>query len=257
MAQVKSFFSRYFFSIAVIGLYLFLYIPLFVLIFFSFNDSQSSFHFGGFSLRWYRELFASTEIWEALLNSLIVAVSAVTLSITMGMLLIFYSPNNRFFNKLFLMFYGNLAIPEIVIAVGMLSFFSYLSVPLGLTTLIAGHTILGLGYVVPILHSRYSELSGKYTEASLDLGATRGQTLLKIIMPLLSPALLASALIVFIISLDDFVISFFCSGAASQTLPIYIFSMIRVGASPVVSALSTLLLLASSVLVIAYSSLQF
>jgi spermidine/putrescine transport system permease protein len=254
--MVKSIFSKYFFPLAVISLYLFLYIPLFVLIAFSFNTNEFSFEWGSFSLRWYRELFASVEIWDALLNSFIVAISSVALSLTMGILLIFYSAHNGIFNRAFLLFYGNLAVPEIVLAVGMLSFFSFFSIPLGITTLIAGHTLLGLGFVVPILYSRFTELSDQYAEASLDLGATPEQTLIKIILPLLSPALLAAALIVFIISLDDFVISFFCAGSSTQTLPIYIFSMIRVGASPVVSALSTLLLTVSSILVLIFSSLQ-
>lgn len=239
----------------VLCLYLFLYIPIIVLVLFSFNDNEFTYQWSSFSLRWYRELFASTEIWDALKNSLIVATSSVFLSITMGVLLVFYS-GNSFFKKSFLLFYGNLAVPEIVLAVGMLSFFAFFSIPLGLTTLIAGHTLIGLGYVVPIVHSRFIELDDRYTEASLDLGATQGQTLMKVVLPLLSPALFAAGLLVFIISLDDFVISFFCAGSSAQTLPIYIFSMIRAGASPVVSALSTVLLGMSSILVLIFSSLQ-
>jgi len=143
-----------------------------------------------------------------------------------------------------------------VLAVGLLSFFSLLWVPLGLTTLIAAHTLIGLGYVVPMIYTRFSELNYALTEVSMDLGATRTQTFMRIILPLLSPTLFASALLVFIISLDDFVISFFCSGATTQTLPMYIFSVIRSGATPTVNALSTVLLGVSSLFVILFSLLN-
>lgn len=234
---------------------MFLYIPIIVLVIFSFNSKEYTYQWSSFSLRWYYELFDSIEIWDALKNSLIVAMSSVILSITMGVLLVFYSAHS-YFKKAFLLFYGNLVVPEIVLAVGMLSFFTFFSMPLGITTLIAGHTLIGLGYVVPIVYARFIELDKRYTEASFDLGASNGQTLLRVILPLLSPALFASGLLVFIISLDDFILSFFCAGATMQTLPMYIFAMIRSGATPVVSALSTLLLVISSILVLIFSSLQ-
>ena len=255
MEERSGYFARYGFTLLMLVFFLFLYIPIIVLVLFSFNENEFGFKLTSFSLRWYHELLASTEIWDSLINSLIVAISSVILSLILGVLLVFYSAHT-FFNKAFLLFYANLAVPEIVLAVGMLSFFSFFSIPLGLTTLIAGHTLLGLGYVVPIVYSRFIELDDKFTEASMDLGATQSQTLFKVILPLLSPALLAASLLVFIISLDDFVISFFCAGASTQTLPIYIFSMIRSGASPVVSALSTVLLAVSSILVIIFSWLQ-
>lgn len=256
MEVSKALFSRYFFYCAVLGTYLFLYVPIVVLVLFSFNDNEFTYQWYGFTTQWYHQLFHSVEIWDALKNSLIVACSSMILSLVMGVTLVFYATHTAF-KKAFLLFYGNLAVPEIVLAIGMLSIFSFFSIPLGITTLIAGHTLLGLGYVVPLVHTRFIELNEQFTEASLDLGATQGQTLRKIILPLLSPVLLTSGILVFIISFDDFVISFFCSGSATQTLPMYIFSMIRAGASPVVSALSTLLLVVSGILVLAFSSLQF
>lgn len=251
----RSLFSRYFFPLAVVGVYAFMYLPILVLMFFSFNDSESSYQWASFTTRWYQEVFASVEIWDSLMNSLIVASTSVVLSLVIGVCLVFYSANTKIKN-LYLLFYGNLAVPEIVLAVAMLSFFSLCSFPMGITTLIAGHTLLGLGYVVPIVQASFMELNDRFSEASMDLGATQTQTLNKVILPLLRPALLASAILVFIISLDDFVISFFCSGSATQTLPIYIFSLIRTGASPIASALSTVLLGVSSILVLIFSSLQ-
>lgn len=255
MEQSRSVVSKYFLPFATCAIYLFLYIPIIVLILFSFNDNEYTYQWSSFSLRWYYDFFSSVEIWDSFKNSLIVACSSVVLSITMGLLLVFYSAHT-YFKKVFLLFYGNLAVPEIVLAVGMLSFFIFFGIPLGLTTLIAGHTLIALGYVVPMIHSQFMELDNRFTEASLDLGATQNQTLLKVIVPLLSPVLFSAALLVFIISLDDFIFSFFCAGASTQTLPIYIFSMIRSGASPVVNALSTVLLGVSSILVLIFSSLQ-
>jgi spermidine/putrescine transport system permease protein len=256
MEHMKTTFSRYFFPLIALCLYLFLYIPIAVMVLFSFNANEFTFEWTGFSLRWYYELFSSIEIWDALMNSLIVASMSVVLSITLGTLLVFYSTHSKFFSKAYALFYGNLVVPEIVLAVGMLSFFSFFSIPLGLTSLIAGHTLIGLGYVIPILNAQFIDLDDRYTEASLDLGATESQTLIKVILPLLRPALFAASLLVFIISLDDFIISFFCAGASTQTLPLYIFSMIRSGASPIVSALSTILLGVSSILVLIFSSLH-
>ena len=234
--------------------FLFLYIPIIVLIIFSFNSSSMPYEWTGFTTEWYKQLFASKEAWHALNNSLVVAVSSVILSVTMAVLLVYYGSEK--FNRFFPMFYGTLVVPEIVLAVGILGFFSLCSVTLGLVTLIAGHTLLGLGYAVPIIHARFCELEKHLTEASLDLGATRTQTFFLVIVPLLVPSLLASALLIFVISLDDFLIAFFCAGAETQTLPLYIFSVVRSGGSPMVNALSTIMLLVGSIFILLMAILQ-
>jgi len=235
--------------------YLFMYIPIIVLVMFSFNGASSTHYWQEFSLRWYKELFQSVEIMEALKNSLIVALSSVVLSISMGLLFVFYGAHT-FLKKSLLFFYGSLAAPEVVLAVGLLSFFSLFTVPLGMTTLIAAHTLVGLSYVTPILYNRFVSIDYSLTEVSFDLGATQGQTFRRIILPLLYPAILSSCLLVFIVSLDDFILSFFCAGAATVTLPMYIFSVIRSGATPVVNALSTILLVVSSLVVLVFASLR-
>ena len=153
-------------------------------------------------------------------------------------------------NRLMVIFYGSLVAPEIVLAVCLLSIFTFFSIPLGLTTLIVGHTLIGLAYVVPIIKSSFLEMDYGLVEASMDLGATESQTFYKIVIPILSPAIISAALLVLIVSLDDFLISFFCAGASVLTLPMYIFSEIRSGATPVVNALSTLLLVVSSFLIL-------
>lgn len=235
--------------------YLFLYIPIIILVVFSFNDSDVPFSWEGFSLKWYYALWHSDQMWYAFKNSMIVAFSSVILSITLGLLFVFYSWRTAL-RHFFIGFYASLATPEIVLAVGLLSLFVLLRIPLSITTLIVGHTLIGLGYVIPILQSRFDELDKKYMEAALDLGANEKQALIKVIIPLLLPSILAAALLVFVLSLDDFLISFFCTGGSVQTLPIYIFVSIRSGATPVINALSTLLLVVSSALVLMFSSLK-
>lgn len=235
--------------------YLFLYIPIAVLIIFSFNNAVFPEKWVGFSLRWYYALFQSSEIWIFFKNSLIVASAAVVLSLTMALFFIYYTSRERL-SLLLPTFYLNLVIPELVIAVGLLTFFSFCAIPLGLTTLVVGHTLIGLGYAIPIIYTRFAEIDPSLIEASLDLGATQSQTFYRVILPLLKPAIVAAGLLVFIISFDNFLISFFCSSSSSQTLSLYIFAMIRTGVTPTINALSTLLLLISSILVLAFSSLR-
>lgn len=246
--------TPYILPLFVFAAYLLMYIPIIILVLFSFNKGVTH-HWHGFSFRWYHELFKSVEILAALKNSLIVAFSSVVFSVGFGLLFVFYGANS-FLRRCLFFFYGSLAAPEIVLAVGLLSFFSFFSVSLGITTLIAAHTLVGLSYVTPILYNRFMSLDYRLTEASLDLGATQGQTFVKVILPLLTPAIVASSLLVFIVSLDDFILSFFCSGASTVTLPMYIFATIRSGATPVVNALSTILLLVSSVVVLVFASFR-
>lgn len=234
--------------------FLFLYIPIIVLVVFSFNASTMPYQWSGFTTDWYRQLFASKEAWHALNNSLVVAVASVSLSVTMAVLLVYYGSGK--FSRFFVLFYGTLVVPEIVLAVGILGCFSLFSVTLGLITLIAGHTLLGLGYAVPIIYARFCELEKHLTEASLDLGATRTQTFFRVILPLLTPSVLAASLLIFVISLDDFLIAFFCAGAETQTLPLYIFSVVRSGGSPIVNALSTIMIFVGSMLILLMSILQ-
>lgn len=234
--------------------YLFLYIPIAVLVVFSFNSKGFPSSWDHFTLEWYHKLFQEKELWGSFFNSLLVSTITTFLSILMGTMLIFLHANGGRISKVIPLFYGNLVIPETILAMSLISFFSMLHIPLGLPTLIVGHTILGLGFVIPIIFLRYSELDPKLQEASLDLGASTLQTFNKITLPLLRPSLIASGLLVFVISFDDFIISYFCSGSSFQTLSIYLVSSLRFGISPVVNALATLLLILTSVLVMAFFS---
>lgn len=248
--------NKIFLPLFVSGAYLFLYIPILVLVIFSFNSASFPAPWSGFSLKWYHELFQTPLIWDAFYNSILVAVFATILSLFMSLVLIYYNVMGYKLNWLLYMFYSNVIIPEIVLAVGLLSFLTFLYVPLGIPTLIVAHTVLGLGYVIPIVYVRYLSIDRKIIEASLDLGATTGQTFFKIVLPLLASSLFAAGLLVFMISFDDFVLSFFCAGSEAQTLSLYIYSMLRSGVSPVVNALSTILLFFSSLIVLIFCSLN-
>jgi spermidine/putrescine transport system permease protein len=246
---------RLIFPVCVGCLYFFLYVPIILVIIFSFNKDPFACQWTGFTCHWYRELWHNNELWHALKNSLIVAFSAVLFTISMGTLLVFYG-KPRYLNRCIAFFYATLAVPEIVLAVGLLTFFYFFSLYLGLPTLIAAHTLIGLGYVVPILHTHYLEIDKRIIEASYDLGATQKQTFRYIVLPLLLPAIITGALLVFIISFDDFLLSLFCTGTTSQTLPIYIFTLIRSGTSSVANALSTVLLTVSSLLMTIFFTLH-
>ncbi len=242
-------------AVWVAATYLFLYVPLFILMIFSFNSIAFPYRWESFSLRWYHELFSSVEIWHAAMNSLVVAACSVFFSLAAGLMFVLWNAQRRN-DGMLAFFYPNLVVPEIVLAVGLLSFFVFFNVPFGLTSLIVGHTLLGLGYAIPILHARVASIDYRLIEASLDLGATQRQTFFKIIIPLVAPSLVAAGLLVFILSLDDFLIAFFCAGTSAQTLSLYIYAMIRSGVSPVINALATCMAVVSSLLVAAFCSLR-
>jgi len=242
--------------ILVLSTYCFLYLPLIVLVVFSFNAERFPSPWTGFSWRWYEELFQSKYLWQAFMNSLLVAAFSTLISLLLGVFLIFYVAQGKKIKNFLFLYYGNLVVPETVLAVALLGFFTLTYIPLGLTTLVLAHTILGLGFVIPITYSRYSELDTKMTEASLVLGATPKQTFFKVTLPLLRPSLIATGLLIFIISFDDFILSYFCAGSSAQTLSLYILSMLRTGVSPVVNALSAVLLVLSSLLALVFFSIK-
>jgi spermidine/putrescine transport system permease protein len=256
MVENRKYMGQFFMPIMVAIAYLFLYLPIFVLVLFSFNNANCSVAWAGFSLKWYQKLVSSPEILEALQASLIVAFSTTILSLLIGTCFIVASRWGGRSSLFSTLFYVNILLPEIVLAIGILSIFTFFQLPLGYGSLIAGHTLLGLGFVIPIVRARFVELDPVLTEASLDMGATYWQTFVQVLIPLLMPSLLASGLLVFTLSMDDFLISFFCSGPTVQTLSVYVYSMIRTGVDPMINAISTCFLVISSMLVFLLCSLK-
>ncbi|MCK4651170.1 ABC transporter permease [Candidatus Babeliales bacterium] len=255
MVQGRRYFSRFATLLFVIFAYIFLYVPMVVMVIFSFNDSSVSLSWKGFSLRWYINFFNSPQIIKALQTSLIVASASTIISVVIGTAFVLCTSwwKTSFLNNIF---YLNVILPDIILAVGVLSIFTFLKVPLGYCSLIVGHSVIGLGFVVPIVRTRFEELDPELTEASLDLGAGYNQTFVRVIMPLLIPSLIASGLLVFTLSLDDFLIAFFCSSPNVQTLSIYVYSMIKTFVDPTINAVSTCLLVVSSILVLLLSAFK-
>ena len=235
-------------------IFLFLYLPIFVLILFSFNTKGFPSPFEHFTLKWYVELFNTPELWESFAYSLIVASTATIISISLGLMMLCLHIYGSRIKKFIPFFYGNLVIPETVLAMALISFFAFCNIPLGIHTLIVSHTVIALGFVVPILYLRYMSLDPRMIEASLVLGATPKQTFFKVILPQLMPAVISVGLMIFVISFDDFILSYFCSGTSFQTLSIYLVSSLRYGISPVVNALSALLLLGTSLALLVFLS---
>lgn len=236
----------------VMSAYLFIYLPILVMVVFSFNESESAVRWTGFSFKWYQALTTSPELLDALKTSMVVAFASTFLSVFLGASLVIAS---RWWKPYFLfpLFYTNVVIPDIVIGIGLLSLFTFFAVPVGYASLIVGHTLIGLGFVIPIMRARFLELDPKLIEASLDLGATYWQTLVRVVVPLMMPAFVASALIVFTLSLDDFLISFFCSGPTAQTLSLYVYAQVRSAVDPSINALSACLVLFSSLVALIMS----
>lgn len=255
MVERRNIFFRLLHPFFVYATYLFLYVPVFVIAMFSFNQSRYSVSWEGFSLKWYFALFSSPEILDALYVSLVVAICSMLLSILIGTSLVIASKWWRPWLA-YVLFYPNIVLPDIALAIGILSIFAFFKIPLGYGSLIAGHTLIGLGFVVPIVRSRFVELDPLLTEASLDLGATNAQTFWRILIPLLRPSLLASALIVFTLSLDDFLIAFFCSSPKVQTLSIYVYSQMKEAVDPSINAISVLLLTFSSIVALVLCSMK-
>jgi spermidine/putrescine transport system permease protein len=229
---------------------LFLFIPLFVIIIYSFNESKGA-QFTRPSLIWYKKLlFDSKPLWEALLNSVIVAFTSAAVSTVLGSLAAIGCNWYKFRGKSFIeaVTYLPMVLPEVIIGISMLIFFSGIKMPLGLFTIFAAHTTFCLPFVFLMVKARLDEFDFSIIEAAHDLGATESQTLTKVIIPSLMPGIVSGFLMAITMSLEDFVITFFVAGPGSTTLPLYVYSMIRFGVSPVINSLSCVMIAATCLL---------
>ena len=236
----------------------FFYLPLIVLIIYSFNDGKGMI-WNGFSLRWYKELFRhSNNIWKAFYYSIFIALISAFVSTVIGTLGAIALKWFDFRGKKYLKNLSvlPLVVPDIIIGVSLLIMFATLKFKLGITTIFIAHTTFNIPYVLFIVLSRLDEFDYSIVEAAYDLGATNRQTLTKVIIPMLLPAIISAFLMALTLSFDDFVITFFVSGPGSSTLPLRIYSMIRLGVSPVVNALSVILIVISILLTLSTKKLQ-
>jgi spermidine/putrescine transport system permease protein len=230
-------------------MFLYMYLPLLVLTFYSFNNSAYSAGWQGFTLKWYTRMFRDARLREALQNSLTVALVAVSISAVLGTMMAVGLARYRFAGKTLYrgISYLPLIIPDIAIAISTLVFLAVVSIPLSLWTIVAAHVVFCLAYIAIVVSSRISGLDPHLEEAALDLGATPLQAFIKVLLPELMPAIIAGCLLSFVLSMDDFLIASFTAGTGSTTLPMEIFSRIRTGVKPDINALSVMLILLSGV----------
>lgn len=228
----------------VILVLLFNYLPIIVVVVYSFNASKYS-NWAGFSLQWYEKLFRNSQILRSLNNSLILAFSSCGLSILIGTAGAVGMARSRFRTQGLLENVSMIPmmLPEIILGMAYLAFFSIIRIPFGMLTLIIAHTTFCIPYIFINVQSRLVGLDPAYVEAARDLGASPTRAFYDVTLPLITPAILSGALLSFAMSMDDVVISFFVTGTTSNTLPLQVYSMLKMGVTPEVNALCTLMLL--------------
>lgn len=229
---------------------LFLYAPIAVLILFSFNASRLSAAWQGWTLDWYRQMAGDEALREAVQNSLLVGIVSTAVATVLGVGAAFGlergSSARRIVEGTMLL---PLIIPEVMMGVALMLFFVLIKLPLSLTTVMIGHATFNLPVVTMIVRARLRKLDPSLEEAARDLGATPWQAFRHITWPLLRPAVLGAVLMAFTFSFDDFVVTFFTAGPGSTTLPLRVYSMVKSGVSPVINALSAIMILLSMALI--------
>ncbi|MCV3767691.1 ABC transporter permease [Rhizobium sp. TRM95796] len=233
------------FRLILVAVFGFLYLPIAVLVLLSFNEAGLPTAWSGFSLKWYASLAENKDILGAAWNTLVVGVFATVISTVLGaMLAIGIESRRRKSASLEALIFAPMVIPDIVLAVALLTFFSRLDITLGLHTIIISHVIFDLAFVSSIVRARLKHFDYSIVEASRDLGASPWTSFWRITFPVLAPAIVAGALLAFTLSVDEFIIAFFTAGAGrgSITLPIQIYSMIRFGVTPEINALATIVM---------------
>jgi spermidine/putrescine transport system permease protein len=231
--------------------YIFLYAPIIVLVVFSFNASRFPTNWTGFTFDWYIKLFGNRLIGAALKNTLIVSIISTIVSTILGTMIAVAIERYRFRKKVAVnaLLFLPVIIPDIAMAIMLLAFFVLIKMPLGLSTIIIAHVAFNISFVAIIVRARMASIGFTLEEAAGDLYANEWQAFWRVTFPLLVPGILGGALFAFTLSLDDYVISNFTSGPGSTTLPIRIVGMIRRNITPEINAVSTLMLLASMLLV--------
>jgi spermidine/putrescine transport system permease protein len=238
--------------------YIFLYLPIIILVIFSFNASRYAVAWRGFTLQWYASLFANQAIGAALKNTLIVAGVSTLISTVFGTMVALAMERYKFRAKLAFdaLLYLPIIIPDIAMAVMLLLFFVLSHSRLGLTTIIISHVAFNISFVAVVVRARLAYFDISLEEAAQDLYANEWQTFRRVTLPLIMPGILGGALLAFTLSIDDFVITFFTAGPGSTTLPLRIYSMVKLGVTPEINALSSMMLLVSMALVFVSLMLQ-
>lgn len=242
-------------QIAAYGVYAFLYLPLLIVVIYSFNDSRLNAEWVGFTFGWYQKLFQNDELLKAAGNSLLIALISTVVATVLGTLAGMAMSRYRL-RLLPALVMAPVAMPEILMGVSLLLFFMIINLSLGLVSIILAHISFCIGFVAFSVQARMAGLDQSLIEAARDLGATPWVCFRKITLPLLMPGIVAGALMAFTLSIDDFVITFFVAGVGSSTLPLQIYSMVKIAVTPEVNAISTLLMAVTLVLISLVSKLS-
>lgn len=230
---------------AALGVYAFLYVPLAVVVLFSFNDSLLNAQWVGFTTRWYAQLLHDDEMLRAAANSLLIALSASAIATVLGTMagIAMQRWPTGLLRLLPFLVLTPVAMPEILLGVSLLIFFrQVLDLTLGLFSILVAHITFSIGFVAIIVRARLAGMDASIFEAARDLGASPWRTFRHVTLPLVLPGILAGFLMSFTLSIDDFVITFFVAGVGVSTLPLQIYSMLKVAVTPEVNAVSTLLM---------------
>ena len=222
----------------------FLYVPIVLMIIFSFNDSRIVSSWRGFTLDYYVQLFQNRFIMTALRNTLIIGVLSALLSTTLGITAALALENLKYRGrKIFIgIIYLPLLMPEILLGVSLAIFFSSMQIEMGMITVLLAHITFCVSFTIILIQARMHMFDYSLEEAAMDLGANKYQIFMKIKLPLIFPGVLAAALLAFTLSIDDFIITFFTSGRGFNTLPVYVEGAIRRGTMTTINALSTLII---------------
>jgi spermidine/putrescine transport system permease protein len=234
-------------------IFIFLYLPILVLIIYSFNDARYSMLWHGFTKNWYQNLMQNTEVWTAFIHSTILGIFAASIATIAGFLAsvqLFLAKKSNSHEGFMTLLLLQIIIPDLVLGVALLIFFNYTHIPLGFFSLLIVHITFCLPFVLLTILSRIATIDINIYLSALDLGASRRRALIKVLLPLLFPSVLSAFLLAFTLSFDDVVISYFVAGPEFNILPLAIFSMIRSGVTPELNALGTLTLLISFMLVL-------
>ncbi len=224
-------------------IYLFLYAPILVLMVYSFNESKTRGKWTGLSLKWYRELFNSREVLQALSNTLTIAVVTTVIATIVGTLAAVGFMEFSKKKKKVLLAINEIPVlnPDIVIAVGLMVLFTAINIEFGMLTLILSHVVFTVPYVILSILPKLKMMDRNLSEAAMDLGATPMQTLFLVIIPEIKQGIIAGAMMAFTLSIDDFVISFFTKGRGFNTVSTTVYSMARKGINPTINAMSTIM----------------
>ncbi len=229
------------------GVYLFLFVPIFVVILFSFNGQKSLVAMDGLSLEWYKAFLDNPELRESLFASLEIALLTMVAATILGTALAIglVRSRTRWAPGANILMLVPLVVPEIVTGISALLIFSQIGIALSFWTIVLAHITFSISYVTIVVRARMASISDEVEEAAMDLGATRWQSVRLVLVPALWPSVLAAGLLVFAFSFDDFVLSFFTTGEDLQPLPVRIWSAIRFGLDPTINAIGTLMMVVS------------